>query len=222
MSHYRSSVLTGDLVKSSRLTPAQITQAFDALGHCAEVAATWHGAPLKFTRHRGDGWQVLLHRPRYALRTALFFRATIKSLGPEFDSYIGIATGEAAMTMTADLNDRNEAVFVQSGHALEDIKTKTGKALATLKSMNSFAPKLAYATPGAEAAAVALADHIAEDWTPNQAEAMAHMLSPIQDMSYTDLAKTLDKSRQVVTKTLLSAGYQSLYLALHLLENQDD
>lgn len=208
---HKATVLTGDLVKSSALTKAQMDHAFRTLQDTAQDMAVWHEASLQFSRHRGDGWQVILNKPQYALRTALIFTAKLKSLGPEFNTYIGIATGELQHANTSDLNDRNDTVFIQSGRALE-----------TLKSMTSFAPKLAFSEPGAEAATTVLADFIAEDWTPAQAETMAQMLAPNANLSFTDLAKILNKSRQVVTRTLNAAGYQSLYLALRLLEKQND
>lgn len=204
-------VFTGDLVGSTHLTNAQIDNAFSTLKTCADQAADWHLAPLQFTRHRGDGWQVILHEPKYALRTALLFRAALKALGPKFDTYIGVAMGAARTDIETDLNNRNDSVFINSGHALDG-----------LKAMTSFSPKLAFSEPGPIAASMTLADHIASDWTPAQAETIMHMLSPIDTPRYTQLAKILNKSRQTVTKTLMAAGFESLFLALNLLEDTDD
>jgi len=204
-------VFTGDLVKSTQLSKAELSTAFETLEACAQRIAAWQGAPLNFTRHRGDGWQVNLTRPQYALRTSLLFRATLKALGAQFDSYIGIATGVAMIEKHADLNNQSDAVFVESGRVLE-----------TLKTMTSFAPKLASASTGPGSGAITLADHICSDWTPAQSEAMSHMLHLDQDLSYTDLAKILNKSRQTVTKTLNAAGFQSIYLALRQLEQNND
>ncbi|MFY0595924.1 MAG: hypothetical protein JXQ85_05805 [Cognatishimia sp.] len=204
-------VITGDLVKSTQLSKAELSTAIDTLETCAQRIATWQGTPLNFTRHRGDGWQVILSQPRYALRAALLFRTTLKALGIQFDSYIGIATGTAVIEKDTDLNNQSDPVFVESGRALE-----------TLKTMTSFAPKLACAKTGPVSGAITLADHICSDWTPAQSEAVSHMLHPDQDLSYTDLAKILNKSRQTVTKTLNAAGFQSIFLALRHLEQNND
>lgn len=204
-------VFTGDIVNSTQLTKAQLSAAFDVLESCAEKAAEWHGASLQFTRHRGDGWQVILNQPKYALRTALYFRASLKALGQEFDTYIGIATGQAEAHKDNDLNERNEGVFIFSGRALESTKNAKNYPLKMLKN-----------APGADAASTILADYIVEGWTPTQAEAVSLMLKELSEPSFTEVAKLLGKSRQTVTKSLIASGYSSIYLALSLLENQDD
>lgn len=200
-------VFTGDLVNSTQLTKAQLAAAFDVLETCAKMAAEWHGASLQFTRHRGDGWQVILAQPKYALRTALYFRASLKALGSEFDTYIGIARGEAAIAIKEDLNSRNEDVFVNSGRALE-----------LIKKAKSAEVRIAYLNGGAESAATILADKIVDDWTPTQAETMAHILQAFTETTYTEIAKALGKSRQTVTRTLTAAGFEPVFLALELLE----
>lgn len=204
-------VFTGDLVGSTNLTETQIDTAFEALIKCAEEAEKWHGASLQFTRHRGDGWQVILAKPKLALRTALYFRASLKALGAEFDTYIGGSIGEVETIASADLNTRNEDVFIQSGQVLESIKSWTHITTKML-----IAPTLS------EGASAVLADHIANDWTPVQAEVMSISLPPNTEFSYTKLANILKKSRQSVTKTLAAAGESSISIALDLLEAEDD
>ena len=66
--HQDIAVLTGDLVASTTLGEARIARAFQALADSAALQAAWHGAPLRFTRHRGDGWQVALARPARSVR----------------------------------------------------------------------------------------------------------------------------------------------------------
>lgn len=201
-------VFTGDLVNSTQLTKAKLSAAFDVLQSCAEKAAEWHGAALQFTRHRGDGWQVILKEPKYALRTALYFRASLKALGSEFDTYIGMATGPAKHDTGEDLNSRNEAVFVRSGLFLDEIK-----------STSDYDPKLATEGTATYASTVTLADYLSSNWTPPQSETVANMLPPKSDTSFTELAKILGKSRQVVTKSLHAAGYQYIFVALDQLED---
>ena len=64
-------VLTGDLVASSALSPDRLAMALDALSEAAALLEYWYDAPLHFTRHRGDGWQVCLPVDLSALRAAL-------------------------------------------------------------------------------------------------------------------------------------------------------
>ena len=204
-------VLTGDLVGSTGLSPAEVAQAFDALIDCAAMQADWHGAPLHFTRQRGDGWQVALARPALALRSALAFRAALRCEGGEFDSYISIAEGEVTGAIGPDLNAETAAVFVTSGDGLDILK------LLSLSERVVYVDD-AYDEGGPLNAVTVLADHISQGWTPAQAAAILPFLTPGDEPSYTEVAKALGKSRQAVTKALDAAGYPALKRALHSIE----
>ena len=93
-------VLTGDLVNST------------ALGAAKDLEA-WHGGSLLFTRHRGDGWQVLLRDKKFSIRSALAFRTAVKSLGKNYDTYIGIASDELfQLAKIGDITNKRRAAFV--------------------------------------------------------------------------------------------------------------
>jgi hypothetical protein len=164
------------------------------------------GESLHFTRHRGDGWQVALAEPKYALRSALAFRAALRSLGSEFDSYIGIAEGEVSGPIEANLNDRTEDVFVKSGRGVD------------LAKQNPSAIRIIHMTDDAVSATAILADHISKDWTPVQANILLRFMHPNEDKTYTEVAARLEKSRQTITKSLASAAYEPLIVALKCLE----
>lgn len=198
-------VLTGDLVASTALTPDQLSRAMDALAQCAGAQAAWHGAPLRFARHRGDGWQVALARPALCLRGALAFRAALRALGDGFDSYISIATGDAVQTTADSLNALNDPVFVASGRGLDALKQAAPQ-------------RIAHADGGAPRAATILADHISQGWTPPQAAAILPMLDP-DTPTVTAIADSLGKSRQAVTKSLHAAGWPALSPALLAFED---
>ncbi|MBU2936271.1 MULTISPECIES: hypothetical protein [Pacificibacter] len=197
-------VLTGDIVGSTALGPEKLERAFDALRDCAEMQAEWMGESLHFTRHRGDGWQVALAEPKYALRSALAFRAALRAEGSEFDSYIGIAEGDTNNQLELNLNDETAHVFANSGSNLEIIK--------------GFAPEsgfsIGYYSRGKTLACTTLLDFISKDWTPAQAAPLLRMLSPLDKTTYTEIAKALGKSRQSITKSLDSAGYIAIRIAL--------
>ncbi|NIY81116.1 hypothetical protein HCZ23_16765 [Celeribacter sp. HF31] len=198
-------VLTGDLVNSTGLGPEKVERAFMALEDCAEMQAEWMGGQsLHFTRHRGDGWQVALAEPKYALRSALCFRAALRALGEEFDSYIGIAEGDVEGEIGPDLNEETATVFAQSGEELEDLKTS-----------RHF--RMAHHSLQAIDAAIILADSIFQNWTPTQAETMKLAMSP-EAMSFSQISEILKKSRQTVTKTLKAASYEHVILALETLD----
>lgn len=200
-------VLTGDIVGSTALGPEKLERAFDALRDCAEMQAEWMGESLHFTRHRGDGWQVALAEPKYALRSALAFRAALKAEGSEFDSYIGIETGLRPPQLTKDLNQQLSKVFVNSGRILERLKVQENLGL-----------RIAY--PACAAVSI-LVDHIASSWTAIQARAALEMIPPNSNLTYTEVAKRLDKSRQSVTKTLDASAILKIDLALSHIESDE-
>lgn len=206
ITHAPIAVLTGDLVNSGALGPEKIVRAFRALTTSAEQQAGWMGAPLRFTRHRGDGWQAVLMSPQKALRSALTFRAALRAEGDEFDSYIAIAEGPAPERFLVDLNAHTEDVFVRSGHGLDDLK-KTQSAL-----------RMTHQDSGPVAAAVILGDYLSQGWTQAQAQAILQMLDPTFSGTQSDIARRLGKSRQAVAKALQAAGWETLDYALATLE----
>lgn len=206
ITHTSIAVLTGDLVNSGTLGPEKIARAFRTLAACAEQQAAWIGAPLRFTRHRGDGWQAVLMSPQKALRSALTFRAALRVEGDDFDSYIAIAEGPAPERLLADLNAHTEDVFVRSGQGLDDLK-KTRLPL-----------RMVHQGLGPIDAAVILGDHLSRGWTQAQAQAILPMLDPTFSGTQSDIARRLGKSRQAVAKALQAAGWETLELALATLE----
>ena len=203
-------VLTGDLVGSVALGPEKVEQAMAALEHAAQGMEHWIGAPLHFTRHRGDGWQVVVRYPKFAIRAALMFRAAIRSLGNEFDTYIGLAEGNHVGYIPNDLNTITGKPFTWSGAELEKIK---GRNLINRMGFGEATPSNGV---------LILADHISQGWTPTQAELMSIILDiSNRPKNYTGIAKRLGKSRQTISKSLDAAGFDSISLALSGIEFED-
>jgi hypothetical protein len=198
-------VITGDLVSSTALGREKVERAFAALKDCAETQADWHGAPLHFTRHRGDGWQVVLARPEMALRSALAFRAALRAEGSEFDSYMGIAEGELEGDVGPDLNAETAEVFELSGEALETTKADLPQKITTSHST-------------IETACFVLADKLTRGWTPAQASTILPMLPPTHSPSQTDLARLHGKTHQAISKSLAAASFSEIDEALAIIE----
>lgn len=207
-------VLTGDLVNSTGLGEANVARAFDALATCAAAQAAWQGDSLRFTRHRGDGWQVALGRPQLAFRACLAFRAALRALGENYDSYIGLAIGPVTAPLGPDLNAETDPVFAASGHALEAIRL--GK---TASSRFYYHGAQTDPATGPRQATLYLLDTLSRGWTPVQAEILTHALAPPPRPSFTALAETVGKSRQSVTKSLDAAHFPAIELALAALEH---
>ncbi len=200
-------VLTGDIVASTTLGKAALDHAFTTLRSRAADLAVESGGDLHFSRHRGDGWQVVLHTPETALRICLILRASLRALGKAYDSRMACAEGAVTLPIKADLNQEVSLPFITSGQLLQ-----------TISQEKSLPIRIAHAKGGATSAAFALADHISQDWTPAQAQAINLALETQTSYSLTEIAKQLGKSRQAVTKALDAAGYPALELALTNIE----
>lgn len=162
-------VLTGDLVKSSRMSPAQSTSAMERLRQLAqEFEAVYpkstHGQ-LDTFRH--DSWQWLLTKPELALRAAVFMRTGLRSLSDrhvKFDTRVAIGTGTVETIVEHRISDSRGSAFTRSGKALDAMKKYS---------------RLAYAAESDIAAEqwlvgglVPLLDCIVTVWTPIEARAV--------------------------------------------------
>lgn len=204
-------ILTGDLgAAAATLSPEQIDQALQALRDSARTICEWDGHDPRFTRFRGDGWQICLARPQHALRAALVMRATVKSLGKGFETRIGLAVGRGTLPKHGDLNQASGPVFAASGRALDRLTDQTAKA-----------PGMAHTRGGAIGGATRLADHISRGWSPAQARAMALMLHQ-HAPTHAEAAAQIGVTRQAVDQALRAAGYPALSEALAQIEGTQD
>lgn len=203
-------VLTGDLVNSTALGAEKVEMAFERLQEVAKDLEAWHGGSLLFTRHRGDGWQVVLREPKYALRSVLAFRAGLRSYGPEFDTYIGVGTGPTSILESTNLNEYTDKAFELSGAALETAKKTVMEMKLASWGNREFCSMLSFA------------DYMSASWTATQSATMYQMLVTSNGAKFTKVAKKLGKSRQAVTKSSDGAGYPYLFSALHFQEYQND
>ena len=190
-------VLTGDLIDSRALPPAALQQSFDVLQATAGDIATWQSAPTLFTRYRGDGWQLILTKPKLALRASFQILAAVQSLGAGHATRIAVAEGEGRFT-PPDLADATGDAFVTSGQGLDKME----------HNIRLFHPK-----GGEKAALFRLAGHIAEGWTVAQSRALALSLAPDRQ-PHAETAKLLQISRQAVEKSLAAAGFRAIEDAL--------
>ncbi len=196
-------VLTGDLIGSTRLPAETLDAAFAALSVLAHEAGRWQGADLRFTRSRGDGWQMCLVRPALALRTALAARASLRAADRRLATRIAIAEG-IGDPGTGDLNTAAGPVFEASGRALDRLDGAS----------------MIHAAAGATGAAVRLADEISHGWTQAQAAAMVLFLAP-DPPTRAVAGSMLGKSRQAVDQALAAAAFPAISQALDMIEGAE-
>lgn len=162
-------VLTGDLVKSSRMTAEQSTSAMGRLRTLAkEFEAAYTDATIgQFDTFRHDSWQWLLVKPELALRAAVFMRAGLRVLSDgkiKFDTRIAIGTGTVESIAKRRISDSRGAAFARSGKTLDAMKSNRF-AYACAEEMKPSEICLANAV-------APLLDCIATDWTAVEARAI--------------------------------------------------
>jgi len=195
-------VLTGDLIGSTTLARGDVERAFSALTEAAKAIGGWQGSPTRFSRSRGDGWQLYLARAELALRAALVLRAALAAAGKPAETRIAIASGPGGAEPPEDLNAATGPAFVASGRALDAL---------------SGGATMAHASGGALGAAVRLVDHLSRGWTEAQGRALLHMLPP-DPPTRAEVGERLGVSRQAVDQALAAAGFPAIEAALGLIE----
>lgn len=186
-------VLTGDIVKSRELSGEQSKALQQRLKSVAdEFESVFPGsiaASLGITR--GDGWQIALEKPGYALRLSLYIRGVVKS---EFqtDTRVSIGIGSVDRLEKENIVESTGPAFEHSGEGLEAMKKK--------QRMNFVGG------PSGSRAIARLLDCLAGRWSERQAFVAFHsFLDETQDeiAAQSPVSSRTGKrpSRQAVAKT---------------------
>lgn len=194
-------VLSGDFIGSGDWSPGDLDRAHHALAAQADRVADWAGGSTAYTRNRGDGWQIVLHRPEMDLRAALAMRAALRAEGKTFATRIAIARGEGEVP-GRDLNRAHGPAFTRAGHALDAMEDEI---------------TMVQTSDGAHGAATLFADALSIGWTPAQARALVPMLAP-DPPTHAEVAKALGISRSAVSQALAAADYDHVARALDAYE----
>jgi len=201
-------VLTGDLINSRRAGTAAVAQTFDHLRDAATRFGTAWDLDLRFTRYRGDGWQIVLTTPGLLLDAALYFMARLKAERSEIATRISIGVGRVETLGSRDLSDATGPAFFTSGDLLGGMGRNRMFALA------------GEGIGVAQVAIVDLAEGIATGWTATQAQAAAlHFEGRLE--RHEDIAQELGVTRQAVQSRLSGAGLSYFDNALYALRTQD-
>ncbi len=166
-----------------------------------EIAGWTPGADARFTRFRGDGWQMHLADPGRALRAALRVIAALAAAPDGLATRAAIGVGGVDSLGTASLADADGPAFAASGRALDTMGR--GRRLAV---------------DGADVgemhrALVDLLDERSARWTRPQAEAVALALDPDAPPARA-LAARLGITPQAISYRLTGAGLPAIRSAL--------
>ncbi|MEN8136743.1 MAG: hypothetical protein ABFS18_14605 [Thermodesulfobacteriota bacterium] len=208
-------VLTGDIIKSSRLTLDELEMARKSLFNATEVARGWENDVIEgdLELFRGDAWQILVKKPSFALRLAIFLRATLIAR-ENIDSRISIGLGRVENISEKISHSTGEA-FILSGHALDDMTQRYSMTIHTPKvanPMSKWLPVIGH-----------LCDTIMSHWTQRQAEIVCATLEDYNDLTHEDISKKLvpSVSKQSVTKALTGADWHVIRETILRFENTD-
>jgi len=199
-------VLTGDIVDSAALSPADLDRTIESLRDAGTAMADWpHESDRQlsgFARRGGDGWQIALNAPKYALRAALYVVATVRRLDKMRETRFAIAEGDGTLPAEGDLNAAHGPAFIASGRLLDALPSQV---------------LISHAEGGPKTACFVLADQITRGWTQAQARALCEVLPPGAGPR-SDAAARIGVSRQAVDQALRAAGYPALEAAMAEME----
>lgn len=204
-------VLTGDIIRSSRLAPEALDGAMKSLRRGALAMSGWDGAqPARFERYRGDGWQCLAPSPARALRATLFLRASLCALDRDIETRVSVGIGPGSLALGDD------ALAAASGPAFE----VSGRGLDRMARAQHLT--IDWSSPPESAALTeavfALCDEISRLWTSRQAELLLETLSP-GEAPQEVLGGRHGISQQAVAKHLRAGGDWALRRALAAVES---
>lgn len=192
-------VLTGDLVGSTGQPAGAVEAAMQAIRQAADGITAWQdpARDTRFTRFRGDGWQILLDTASLSLRAAVVIQGRLIALGLE--SRISIGIGPAESLGTADLSDASGEAFELSGRGLDHMVDTARMAIdgTTVLEEDRMITDL-------------LGERMGR-WTAAQAEAAAMQLAtPDRAPTLQEIGKTLGISAQAVNDRVRGAGCQAI------------
>lgn len=201
-----SAVLTGDLIGSRQHETSCIDDAMATLSRAAHAFGTAWGLELRFTRFRGDGWQVHVRTAGLVLDATIFLAASLRGAGHDIDTRISAGIGPVETLGTADLSDASGSAFFVSGDRLDRIGKRRFIVAGT--GIGDW-----------QAAVFDLAAWHVDGWTAAQAEAVA--LALIDTGTQEHIARQLGVTRQAVQDRLAKAGFSALDTALHAFRTHD-
>ena len=194
--HPLAAVLSGDLIDSSQSEPAQVDATLNTLENTLPFIVAG-AAGTRFTRNRGDGWQIHLADPGNAYRVSVCLTATLRSDPDCLATRIAIGIGTVTNPGTAGFAGASGEAFTASGRALD--KMKPGQTLAIAGT----------GADPSQQSQIAFTAHVMSGWSREQAEVVALMIrhgAPNHQV----IADLLGITRQAVGARLHSAGYKLL------------
>lgn len=189
--------LTGDIIKSSKLSPQQLEEVRKTLNRAIKTLEK--ALDKKFLIgdidfYRGDGWQLLLDDPALSLRTALFLRAALISTGL-CDTRISVGVGTVDSIDKKKISKSTGMAFEFSGTGLDRLTKRSFMIVSGILTPQKL-----------EISVFELCDAIVQNWTKRQTEAVFWALQGLDHSQIAENMRPLTK-RQTVTRMLNGAHW---------------
>lgn len=203
-------VLTGDLIASTRAGPGAVDRSIAALAGASAALSGWQGnGDTRFTRFRGDGWQMCLTNSATLLHGMVHLTARLRAANTGLSTRLSVAIGPYDRLGEAGLSAASGPVFALSGRNIDSLGPRDNGFVFAAPD-DPLAPW--------KRAVLTLAWHQSNRWSPEQAEVVAWVVGP--SLPTTDhLSRQLGISRQAVQARLKASGIAALQPALAAFES---
>ena len=192
-------VLTGDLISSRDHSAAQVDAALNCLREASERIPRHHpDFSPRFTRHRGDGWQMIC-LPRHALTACLVLMAALRAADIGLKTRVAVGVGPMPPLSTEDLSAAHGRAFEISGDLLDKLSRQRGPETIMIDGDGNYLWQKGI---------FSLTDWIVQGWTAQQAEAVLLALTDI--LTNAERARSLGISRQAFEARLKGSGLDSM------------
>lgn len=185
-------ILTGDLIDSTSAPPEAVEATMEVLADAAARLAD----DTRFTRYRGDGWQISLSTPGDCLLASLYLLARLQATPGALSTRIAVGIGEARFA-GASLSSAMGTAFTISGRGLDRMGRDQTLTLDG-EGVDLF-----------QTQCFAFAADLAGRWTREQAEVAALALSD-PDLTQEGIARELGITRQAVAARMKAADLRLL------------
>jgi hypothetical protein len=207
-------VVTGDIVRSTRLSRDQFRQVQEAITRAGrELAQHFPGRiPFPIELFRGDSWQLFLPAPADALRMALYARAFVLAEAERVDTRFAIGVGTVDKMPEKSVGDGRGEAFRLSGDMVDRKRTAR-------MSIAIAGPPVAEQENRAIATMLTVLDAVVSRWTSAQATAARGALLGWTQEQIAERWPGRSITQQAAGQHLSRAGFDG---ALEVIEYYED
>ena len=195
-----AAVLTGDLISSTTVGKDAVDGAMEVIKGVAQTERNISSKDVRFSRFRGDGWQIYTQDGSSVFRLTLLILANLRHQSHLAQTRLAAATGAVAFLPDTGLASATGEAFGLSGHGLDNMTTQ----------------RLEYDSNHPDAhwhkALFSYLDWQSSRWSAEQAEAVGLAFrNPSQPPN--TVSESLGISRQAAQSRLKGAGHSPLWQA---------